>query len=280
MITVEADGLPVNLQITRFSGGELQPRLSVAAHPRDVKIVNVTAHIWSPEELLEVALVGNAARHAFPHADRRLICPYLPYARQDRVCFMGEAFALEVVAQLLRDNFDLRIVWDVHSAVAQHLIPFLISQPASDFASKINVDSNTTVVVAPDTGAHERALGVAEALHCRLAQATKKRNSDNGLLAIPEIEGDVEGATVLMVDDICDGGRTFINLAHVLRQRGVARVELYVTHGIFSNGFDDLRKVIDHIYCPNVHPRWVPAEGLDREGINAGKIIPPILTRL
>ena len=33
--------------------------------------------------------------------------------------------------------------------------------------------------------------------------------------------------------DICDGGRTFIELAKVLKDNGAKRVTLYVTHGIF-----------------------------------------------
>jgi ribose-phosphate pyrophosphokinase len=45
---------------------------------------------------------------------------------------------------------------------------------------------------------------------------------------------------VIIVDDICDGGRTFIELAKVLKSNKVKNITLFVTHGIFSKGVDAL----------------------------------------
>jgi len=43
------------------------------------------------------------------------------------------------------------------------------------------------------------------------------------------------------VDDICDGGRTFIESAGLLREAyPEADIHLYVSHGIFSKGTDVL----------------------------------------
>jgi ribose-phosphate pyrophosphokinase len=56
----------------------------------------------------------------------------------------------------------------------------------------------------------------------------------------------------LIVDDICDGGRTFIELAKVLRPLTNGSIFLYVTHGIFSQGLDVFKGVIDHIYTANL----------------------------
>jgi ribose-phosphate pyrophosphokinase len=55
----------------------------------------------------------------------------------------------------------------------------------------------------------------------------------------------------LIVDDLCDGGYTFITLADKLRKNGARRVYLYVSHGLFSKGFPPLFAKIDHIYCTN-----------------------------
>ena len=43
-----------------------------------------------------------------------------------------------------------------------------------------------------------------------------------------------------MIDDICDGGRTFIECAKLLKAAGVGSMALYVSHGIFSKGLDPL----------------------------------------
>ena len=52
---------------------------------------------------------------------------------------------------------------------------------------------------------------------------------------------------VLIVDDICDGGRTFIELAKVLRAKGAETVDLYTTHGIYSKGTKVLAPYINNI---------------------------------
>jgi ribose-phosphate pyrophosphokinase len=54
-----------------------------------------------------------------------------------------------------------------------------------------------------------------------------------------------------MVDDICDGGRTFIELAKELRGMGAEKVHLYVTHGFFTKGlsvFDGIIDVVDAVH--------------------------------
>jgi ribose-phosphate pyrophosphokinase len=48
------------------------------------------------------------------------------------------------------------------------------------------------------------------------------------------------GDRILIVDDICDGGATFVLLAHKLLELGIKEVNLFVTHGIFSKGLRPL----------------------------------------
>ena len=62
-----------------------------------------------------------------------------------------------------------------------------------------------------------------------------------------EVFGDVTGKSVLIADDICDGGRTFIELAKVLKERGAAHIHLHVTHGIFSKGKAVFEGLIDTV---------------------------------
>ena len=57
---------------------------------------------------------------------------------------------------------------------------------------------------------------------------------------------------VLIVDDICDGGRTFIAIAEELYKRNAGRVFLAVSFGIFSNGFDELSENFKHVYCTDL----------------------------
>jgi len=51
----------------------------------------------------------------------------------------------------------------------------------------------------------------------------------------------INGKTVLIIDDICQGGRTFVELAKALKyEEPNVEIHLFVTHGFFSNGLHDL----------------------------------------
>jgi ribose-phosphate pyrophosphokinase len=52
------------------------------------------------------------------------------------------------------------------------------------------------------------------------------------------------------VDDICDGGRTFIEISKAL-DGYQGELYLFVTHGIFSKGFEELFKHFTKIYTTN-----------------------------
>ncbi len=112
-------------------------------------------------------------------------------------------------------------------------------------------------MIAPDKGAVERATLVQQALGLHsVVYATKVRNPEDGQILRTEVPEDVgyKGKNLLIVDDICDGGRTFIELAKVLRQFDPSRIDLYVTHGIFSKGFKVFGSLIDNFYVANLLP--------------------------
>jgi ribose-phosphate pyrophosphokinase len=85
--------------------------------------------------------------------------------------------------------------------------------------------------------------------------ASKHRDIQSGKILstyVPLKDGEHTNNNFLIVDDICDGGRTFIEIAKVIHEiRPKAKVSLAVTHGIFSAGFNELSKYIEHIYCTN-----------------------------
>ena len=77
------------------------------------------------------------------------------------------------------------------------------------------------------------------------------------------LSGDVSDKKVIVVDDICDGGATFLKLAEILKQRNVKSMELFVTHGIFTKGTECLTSVYKTVYTTNSYHQ-------DREGVVEG----------
>jgi ribose-phosphate pyrophosphokinase len=93
----------------------------------------------------------------------------------------------------------------------------------------------------------------------------KERDLRTGALTNFKTTSDnLEGKTCFIVDDICDGGGTFVGTAKMLKEKGAAKVVLIVSHGIFSKGStiaevdeiyttDSFRKV-DQVHCFPVEP--------------------------
>lgn len=176
-----------------------------------------------------------------------LVLPFVPGSRQDRL--MGDGDFLFTVKSVAREinarDFPVVYVFDPHSDVTTALI---------DRCQILNVFNSVSLpfadaVIAPDAGAAKRAADAAGVLRVPVIQAWKKRDVATGNLSgfgMEPIEDD-SIKHVLVVDDICDGGGTFIGLAEIIREAGLT-ADLFVTHGIFSKGIYPLlahyRKVV------------------------------------
>lgn len=106
--------------------------------------------------------------------------------------------------------------------------------------------------VSPDKGAKDRVEYVAKLMnHGDVLVCDKVREVLTGKILSISLSGltDFKGGDVVVIDDICDGGATFIELGQRLRLHGAGRLILVVTHGIFSKGFNVLTDIYDAIYC-------------------------------
>lgn len=241
----------------QFAGGEQHIRFQSDTF-KNVDSVEIKVHLNNSDKVMQLLLAHDAIVR-LTGAKIHLIVPYFPYARQDRVCVPGESLAVKVMANLINQlSLDKVTVWDAHSDVTCALLNNAtnLTQEAlfaqSSVLSELLAQGQVTLI-APDAGAAKKTMQLAKSFNgmCNVVQATKIRNLKTGEITKTEVHGDVRGKTVLMVDDICDGGRTFIELAKVLKQQGADKVMLYVTHGIFSNGFSAFKDLIDVIYTAN-----------------------------
>jgi ribose-phosphate pyrophosphokinase len=177
--------------------------------------------------------------------------PYLPYGRQDKDIENDATFALLTFAKLVnRLGFESVSCFDAHSHVAQDW--FWIFVNVSPDALISHLAKGFDYVCFPDAGAAARYSidGPPKIL------ARKVRDQSHGKILFYEIEnGEIikPGSSVLVVDDICDGGATFLMLGNALRAYNV-RASLYVSHGIFSKGVDELNKFYERIFTTDSRP--------------------------
>lgn len=112
-------------------------------------------------------------------------------------------------------------------------------------------------LIVVDAGASKKAEILAQQLSneydITLIQCHKKRNIKTGKIEKLEVySNDLQNLTNIIVDDIADGGGSFIFCVKELQKiKGYKNSYLIVTHGIFSKGFDELNKYFDGIYTTN-----------------------------
>lgn len=208
-------------------------------------------------DFMLLAQLVEAVRHQTDVLVSHLDLPWLPWARQDRHMVSGDSFALKVFASQLNTlQFDKVKVLDPHSDAAAAAIENLVAigqeRCLLQSATLPHLfQQNALMLVAPDAGALKKIDAVARAAGVEeYAILSKKRDVASGKLTrFSLMAGDVRGRDVLIVDDLCDAGGTFIGSAQVLREAGAHSVSLYVTHGIFSKGVEHLfANGIDAIY--------------------------------
>lgn len=252
-----APEVEIPFQTFRFSGGEMHFRLTMSellgvdmrsGTPGGLTIV---AKLRNGDDVMRLLMARDAiARSCGADYPVRLTMAYTPYARQDRVCNEGEALAVSVFANLINGlAFREVTILDPHSDVTPALIRnvSIVKQRRLvelAVAAGLIPGFETLLVVAPDIGAMKK---IRELPGEKVVCDKIRRLEDGKILGIKIADGNPAGRDCLIVDDICDGGRTFVETAKALKDAGARSVKLFVTHGIFSAGLDELRRHLDGI---------------------------------
>ncbi|WP_438466735.1 ribose-phosphate diphosphokinase [Marinomonas sp. PE14-40] len=239
-----------------FSGGEEHVRFNPEDFLATVK-VEIFERLINSSKLMRLMLAVDALRRLSHDAiSIELVIPYFPYARQDRVCVEGEALGSAVMASFINNlGFSKVTIWDAHSDVSPALLKNIVNVSQISLLEKCDelrqrLARGELALVSPDAGASKKTMKIAEEFggELEVIQAQKIRNLKTGEILKTDILGEVEGKKILIADDICDGGRTFIELAKALKKKGAIEVSLFITHGIFSKGLSVFEGLIDAIY--------------------------------
>lgn len=168
--------------------------------------------------------------------DIELELPYIPNARQDRVKREEDVFTLKYFAQMINSlEFSRVRVLDPHSYVSEALIDRIDIQSPKQYVEKVmeklEQEGNENILMFyPDEGAMKRYSSMFDRPY---AFGIKKRDWVTGDIKGLDVSGQTEllpGSTVLIVDDICSRGGTFFFSAKKLKELGVSKVYLYISH--------------------------------------------------
>ena len=230
-----------------FSAGELKIKLRPSIRDR----VDIAWHYESDAELFTVACI----REYYATQECILYLPYLPSARMDRVKNPEDVFTLKTFAHLINSlMFDKVVCWDVHSNVSLALIDRIENvNPMvwiDEAIQMLGYSKDSLCLFFPDEGAQKRYGEMFP--EYKQAFGIKKRNWETGKIEGFMIVGEenIKDHEVLIIDDICSYGNTFVKAAEALHEAGAAGINLYVTHcedaiakgNVFTCG------LIDHVF--------------------------------
>ena len=202
------------LEFPSFSGGELPEK--------------ITWHYENDAELFTVICL----RKHYNNKKVILEMPYCPHARMDRVKNDNDFFTLKYFADIINSlNFSEVIIHDPHSNVCSALINNVrIIRPIDNIRMVLDdINSNEMIAFYPDEGAMKRGT---DYLYGHYAFGIKKRDWDTGeILGLEVINKEiVANRDVLIIDDICSRGGTFLQSAKKLKELGANKIYLYITH--------------------------------------------------
>jgi ribose-phosphate pyrophosphokinase len=245
----------------KFPVGELQVNLDLSTSQCSNR-TDVEFKFTGNESIIELLLFVDAAKRS----DRRLgslIMPYVPFSRQDRINAPGESFSLAMFANLINSlNFKEVVIDDPHSDVTPALLNNVRVNYQWDLLFPLimdNASGGPFWLVSPDAGALKKTHKLAQLFansrnpnaRCQgVIEAGKIRDTKTGEITGTGVYTDSidTGAGYYIVDDIIDGGRTFIELAKVLRKMGAQDIHLYATFGFFTKGLSVFDGLIDKIH--------------------------------
>lgn len=230
--------------VNQFLFPDMQPHVNVPGIEEGDE-VKVICSITSSDKMIQLLETANALDNLFAKK-KVLVIPYLMAARFDRLMQHGDSIDLKVIANLVNScAFEKVILFDVHSDVSSMLINHSIC-----FSNKQLVEQYRqpeAVLICPDAGAAKKVgkyfdwnKNLQDIVYC-----SKNRNLATGHLTLEVLEPDqCKDRNCVIVDDICDGGATFLAIAEKIQPK---HLTLIVTHGIFSKGFEKLEERFNEI---------------------------------
>lgn len=247
----------IPLKFWTFPAGERSVRIEDTVAIERYKSFTVDCHYQSSDDLIDLLLLVNAIRNVSANTRLRLEIPYFPYARQDRVMSSGESLSLQVAVSLIKScGFWQVEVFDPHSDVLQGMFEpgVLLVRTQAELLQPLFEGESNFAIVSPDAGALKKIYKLSEKLGCDAIEGGKVRDVKTGKILKSKLDTfDVSKySTLVITDDICDGGRTFTELGSVIRAYGFkGSLKLFVTHGVFSQGMTVFEDIFDEVKCVN-----------------------------
>ncbi len=264
------------IKIKPFSDGELYVQIQESVRGHDIFLVQST-NAPVNENLMETMIIIDALKRASAKTIN-VVIPYYGYARQDRKAAGREPITSKLVAKMLENAGADRVVClDLHAAQIvgffDILVDHLYAAPVLIDYIKRFINMENLVVVSPDVGGVARARAYAKKLDAPIAIIDKRRvHSEQNVVEVMNVIGDIEGKTAILIDDIIDTAGTMCKGAELLIKEGATEVFAAATHPVLSGpAYDRIEaSPIKELIVTNsipLAPMWVQSKKIKQVSV-------------
>lgn len=246
--------------IVKYPAGEIQVRLTDAGLLAAVKSSAYEIVANPIPDVIELAQLADALNVIKDFRARVCYLPYMPFGRADRRFKVGDTYAILVYSKLLKAmGFTQIITFDAHSKITGlsmenagmqflNIDPVHSDDQIGSILQILNGYHHNIALVRPDKGSIGRYD--LDVYNRPILQGDKVRDPITGKLSGFTIDPAIsEFDAALVIDDICDGGGTFIGLGEEIKRYAPdIKLYLYVSHGIFSQGEERLKEVFEELF--------------------------------
>ena len=237
----------IKYHIIHFPDGE--PHIVLEEINRKESVM-VICRISNPTDLFIATQIGSILnRQGVPYS---FDIKYLMSMRMDRVISFNEAYSLNIVMKMLKMFNPINI-----KVLEPHNFSAILANGGMGYPSH-KPDFSKYLVVFPDKGAYMRY----RALYDKAVICSKVRDVSTGELKgfsieNPEILEECPNKPLMVIDDLCDGGGTFVGIAELLKEKCPDRPKsIFVTHAVNPNGIDNMRWHYNNVYITNSYRDW------------------------
>lgn len=282
----------IPIKTTRFNNGEGKAEISKSIRGKNVYILSDVGnygitynfrgveHIVSPDEhFQDIKRVLSAANNH--SSSQTLIMPLLYQSRQDKRTSRESLDCAVALQELEQSGVDNIITFDVHNPGIVNAVPrlpfsniYATNEIINCFVEKENIDDKDVIVIAPDTGALDRARYYAGMLNSDVGVFYKRRDyskvvdGKNPVVEHVYLGKDVKDKVIIIVDDMISSGDSMLEVATYLKGRGAKCIYLVATFSLFTVGVDRFNetyknKIFKKLYTTNL--TYIPKEIKDNK---------------
>lgn len=231
-----------------FPDGEVQIFLKEFNRKEDVCVI---CRITNATDLFILAQVADILKR-----NGVIYCfqiKYLMGMRMDRVMDFTRPFTLKIVADII-NSMEPAFVQIIEPHSERTLIEIKTSEAHAFFEES---DFDKYLVVFPDAGAAERY----REWKCDKVICSKIRDANTGKLTGFSVENPStiisSEKPLMVVDDLCDGGGTFVGIAKAIREvKEDVSLSITVTHMVNRKGIENLSEHFDKVFFTDTYKEW------------------------